>query len=456
MDAVSKRELFTKKDLNKLIRPLIIEQLLAITVGMIDTIMISSLGDAAVSGVSIVDMINVLMINIFAALATGGAVVCAHELGLARVSDGEPDYSGARRGAKHLLFCVTVLSAIVAVICYFFRMELLELVFHNREREVLDYAGIYFGISTLSYPFIAIYNGFAALFRTMGNSRVTMVASLAVNGANVLGNALFIYVFELGVAGAAWSTTISRMLGMLILGILIMNKERPIYLSFREGFKLDLTMIKRILHIGIPSGLENSVFRLGRILVLAMISVFGTEQLAASAVAGNLDSLGVVAGQGIGLAMVTVVGQCIGAGDFDAALRYEKKLLRMSYLYMAVTQGAIIVLLPLILSLYKTSSEALEIAKVLIILHNGVGIILWPSAFVIPHALRAAKDVRFTSAVSVVSMVVFRLLLAYIIGVRLEVGIVGVWIAMIIDWLLRAVMFTYRIKSGQWLRFVRE
>lgn len=450
------RELFTKKDLNKLIRPLVIEQLLAVSVGMFDTMMISSLGDTAVSGVSIVDMINVLMINIFASLATGGAVVCAHELGLARVADGVPDYSGARRGAKHLILCVGLVSVVVAALCHFFRAELLWLIFGHREREVLAHGAVYLGITSLSYPFIAIYNGFAALFRTMGNSKVTMITSFIVNAVNIGGNALFIYAFDFGVAGAAWSSNIARIVGMIILAVLITNKSRPIYISFKEKFRVDFGTVKRILKIGVPNGLENSVFRLGRILVISMITIFGTEQLAANAVAIHLDSLGCVAGNAIGLAMVTVVGQCIGAGDLDGALRYEKKLLRMSYIYMAVIQSAIIISLPLILSLYKASDEALSIARTLIILHNGFGIILWPSAFVIPNALRAAKDAHFSMIISVSSMIFFRLLLGYIIGVHLEVGIIGIWIAMIIDWLFRAVMFTYRIKSGQWLKFVRE
>lgn len=457
MDAACTREeLFTKKDLNKLIRPLVIEQLLAVSVGMFDTMMISSLGDAAVSGVSIVDMINVLMINIFAALATGGAVVCAHELGLARVASGEPDYSGARRGAKHLILCVALVSVVVAALCCIFRAELLWLIFGHRERAVLAHGAVYLGITSLSYPFIAIYNGFAALFRTMGNSRVTMITSFIVNAVNIGGNALFIYGFGFGVEGAAWSTNIARIIGIIILAVLITNKSRPIYISFREKFRVDFGIVRRILKIGVPNGLENSVFRLGRILVISMITVFGTEQLAANAVAIHLDSLGCVAGNAIGLAMVTVVGQCIGAGDFDGALRYEKKLLRMSYIYMAVIQSAIIISLPFILSLYKASSEALSIARTLIILHNGFGIILWPSAFVIPNALRAAKDARFSMIISVSSMIFFRLLLGYIIGVHFEVGIIGIWIAMIIDWLFRAVMFTHRIRSGRWLKHVRE
>ncbi len=448
--------LFSKSDLNRLIRPLIIEQLLAISVGMFDTMMISSLGDSAVSGVSLVDMINVLMINFFSALATGGAVICSHEIGLARVGEGQKDFSPARRSAKQLMAVLLVASCVAAAICYFLRGQILSLVFGNEQPEVLKYAKIYFGISAISYPFIAVYNGFAALFRTMGNSRVTMITSAAVNLVNVGGNALFIYVFDYGVAGAAWSTTFSRMLGMIILMVLIMNKERIIYIDFRERFKAELGTIKRILRIGVPSGLENSIFNLGRILTIRMMTVFGAHQLAANAIANNIDALSVVPASAVGLAMVTVVGQCIGAGDFDEALRYEKKLLKKSYLYNIIFSSALLAALPLILRLYSASDEALRIAVVLIFIHLGVGMLMWPSSFVTPNALRAAKDVRFTMVTAIFSMFTFRIALSYVLGVYLEMGIIGVWIAMIIDWAFRSVMFSIRIYSGRWLRNVRE
>lgn len=447
----TRRELFTRRDLNKLIRPLIVEQLLAISVGMFDTMMISSLGDDAVSGVSLVDMINVLMINIFAALATGGAVVCAHEVGLARVSEEKQDYVPARRAAKQLMVVLMVFSLVFAAVCYIFRAQILSAVFGDKEKAVIEHAVVYFGISTVSYPFIALYNGFAALFRTMGNSKITMLVSAVVNLVNVGGNALLIYVFDCGVAGAAWSTTVSRMLGMAILMVLIMNKKRTIYIDFLEKFRLDITIIKRILRIGVPSGLENSVFNLGRILTISMMTSFGAEQLAANAVANNLDSLACVPGQAVGLAMVTVVGQCIGAGDFDAALRYEKKLMKMSYIYMGILGIVLISSLPLTLGLYRASAEALRIAWILIMIHVGVGMMMWPMSFVTPHALRAAKDVRFTMLVSISSMFTFRLVLSYIIGVRCGLGIIGVWIAMLVDWMFRSVMFTWRVHSGRWL-----
>lgn len=452
--------MFSKKDLQKLIIPLIIEQLLGISVGMFDTIMISSLGESAVSGVSLVDMLNVLMINIFAALATGGAVICAYELGkikklMEQDTSVKNDFPGARSAAKQLLIVLLVASILVAGLALFFRVGLLRLCFGAIEDDVMANALSYFVISAISYPFIAIYNGLAALFRTMGNSKITMIASFFMNLLNICGNALFIYVFNWGVAGAAWSTTISRFLGMLLLFVIISNKNHEIYINLREKFRLDFHVMKKILGIGIPGSLENSVFQLGRILVISMIAGFGTAQVAANAVANNLDSLGCIPGQALGLAVVTVVGQCIGAGDYDSARQYEQKLLKFAYLSMAVVNILILVSLPLSLKLYNLTKETLELAAILVILHDGFAMIFWPTAFVLPNALRAAQDVRFTMVVSIFSMIAFRIFFSWVIGVRFGMGIIGVWIAMIIDWVFRGGLFIWRVRSGHWLMHVK-
>ena len=446
--------LFSNKDINRLILPLIVEQLLAISVGMFDTMMVSSLGESAVSGVSLVDMISKLMINIFAALATGGAVICAHEVGFAKTQNGKTDYSAARGAAKHLLIILTVASCLIALLCYFWRAPLLNLLFGKIETETMNSALTYLKIAAISYPFLALYNGFAALFRTMGNSRVTMVTSIIVNIVNLIGNALLIFVFDKGVAGAAWSTTVSRMLGMIILAVLIVNKKLDIHINFFERFKVKLSTVKRILGIGLPNGFENSVFSLGRILVISMISGFGEVQLAANSVANNLDQLGCIPGQAICLAMVTVVGQCIGAGDLGAADFYRKKLTRMSFCFMAIVEIAIILTLPLTLQLYDLTAETLKLAAVLILIHDGLGMALWTPSFVTPNALRAAKDVRYTMIVSISSMIGFRVLFSYIIGVVFELGIIGVWIAMVLDWIFRGMMFALRIHRKKWLSHI--
>ena len=448
--------MFTNKELKKLIVPLIIEQLLGISVGMFDTMMISSLGDSAVSGVSLVDMLNVLMINIFAALATGGAVICAHEIGRLkaereRTGEVSNDYPEARFHAVQLLWVLLFASILIAGLAIFFRVGLLRLCFGKIDADVMDFALTYFIISAISYPAIAIYNGLAALFRTMGNSNVTMVASLILNVLNIIGNAILIYGFNMGVAGAAWSSTFSRLFGMVMLLVLIRRKSGAIYIRFSEFCLPKLAPIKRILKIGIPGSLENSVFQLGRILVISMIAGFGTVQVAANAVANNLDSFGVIPGQALGLATITVVGQAIGAGNFEEARKYEQKLLKISFISMAILNILILTTLPLTLKLYSISPEALKLASTLIILHDGFAIIFWPPSFVLPNALRAAQDVKFTMFISIFSMIVFRIFFTWVIGVKLGFGIIGVWIAMIFDWIFRGISFITRIRTGRWL-----
>ncbi len=446
--------IFTRKDLQKLIIPLIVEQLLGISVGMFDTIMISSLGEAAVSGVSLVDMLNVLMINIFSAFATGGAVICAHEIGhvKAMTQDGERrEYKRVRFAAKHLLIVLLITSVFAAILSYFLRFQLLKLTFGGIEDDVMQNALIYFMISAVSYPFIALYNGFAALFRTMGNSKITMIASVIVNILNVVGNALLIFVFKQGVAGAAWATVFARAVGMLVLFALIANKKNELYIDIREQFRLEMSTIRRILRIGIPGCFENSVFQLGRIMVISMIAGFGTVQVAANAVANNLDGLGCIPGQAMSLAMITVVGQCIGAGDYKAANQYRKKLMKYSFVSLALVNTVIIATLPLTLKLYNLNAETIALATKLIIIHDGLGILLWSPSFVQPNALRAAQDVRFTMVISIFSMLIFRVFFTWIIGEQMGMGILGVWIAMVLDWIFRGATFAWRIHSGRWL-----
>ena len=233
--------------------------------------------------------------------------------------------------------------------------------------------------------------------------------------------------------------------------VLLLNQKLDVHI-LRDGWKPDKILIKKILYIGIPSSLENSLFQLGRVLVVSIITYFGTVQIAANAIANNLDSMGILPGQAISLAMITVVGQCVGAGDFDQAKKYAKKLLKISYILMAGTIGILFLLMPMILAAYGQSQEVVKLARTLVMIHNGAGIILWPVAFVLPNALRAANDVRFTMAVSIFSMVSFRILFSYILGYRMGMGAIGVWIAMIIDWIFRTTLFLVRFSGEKWKR----
>lgn len=434
--------MFTNRQLRRLIIPLIMEQFLAITVGMADTMMVSRVGEAAVSGVSLVDMINVLLINIFAALATGGAVITSQYIGKRR-------QDLACRSVNQLYLVSAAVSTVIMLLAVFLRNGILQLLFGRIEADVMKNALTYLILSALSYPFLALYNSGAAIFRSMGNSRVTMYISILMNLVNIVGNALLIFVFHMGVAGAAISSLVSRMLACAVVTALLMDQKQELHLLPHQ-FRPDFGLIKKILYIGIPSSLENSLFQLGRVLVVSIITYFGTVQIAANAIANNLDSMGILPGQAVGLAMITVVGQCVGAGDFRQAKQYAVKLLKITYVIMAAMIAGIFLLLPLILQIYNVSSEAMRLAGKLVWIHNGCAFLIWPLAFVLPNALRAASDVRYTMAISIFSMFTFRILFSYILGYRLGMGAVGVWIAMVMDWIFRASLFLFRFLGTKW------
>lgn len=437
--------MFHKQALKKLIIPLIIEQFLAVMVGMADIMMVSSAGEAAVSSVALVDLINSLILNIFAALATGGAVVASQAIGAKH-------QERAAHVANQLIYIVLAIALAIMGLVLLLKGPLLRLLFGQVEPDVMAGSLVYFTISAYSYPFIAVYSGGAALFRSMGNSRVTMYISLLMNGVNIAGNAIFVYGFGMGVAGVAWPSLISRALAAVIILCLLRDKRRIIYIRNLLSFRLDFPLMRSILRIGIPSSLENSVFQLGRVLLVSLISTFGTVQIAANAVANNLDSLGCIPGQAVSLAVITVVGQCIGAGDRRQATGYAKKLVGIAYLAMIALNTVILLTLPWTLKMYNVSAETLQLSTWLVFIHDGFAMLLWPVAFVLPGALRAAGDVRFTMVVSVFSMWAFRILFSWILGSMLGWGAIGVWVAMLLDWVFRAAFFLWRFFSGRWLR----
>lgn len=434
--------LFSGKDLRKLIIPLIFEQALAITVGMADTMMISSVGEAAVSGVSLVDMINILMFNIMAALATGGAVVTSQFLGAKRKED-------ARKSAKQLLYTVIFSGAVIGAVVILARKPLLRLFFGKIEADVMENALIYLTISALSFPFLAVYNACAALFRSMGNSRITLKVSILINLINVAGNAVCIFGLHMGAAGVAIPSLISRAAGSIILYFLLRNPSLELCF-LKEPFRPDFVVIRRILSIGVPSGVENGIFQLGRVLVVSIISGFGTTQIAANGVANNLDSVGVLIGGAVNLAMITVIGQCVGAKDERQIRIYTKKLMLATYISTILFNAILFFNLDRILALYGLSRETTQLARTLICIHNGCACLLWPMSFTFPNMLRACNDVRYTMVVSIASMFLFRIGFSYLIGVSLGYGAVGVWIAMVLDWICRSVCFLARYLGGKW------
>lgn len=435
--------LFDNKSLTALIVPLIIEQLLAVLVGMADSIMVANVGEAAVSGVSLVDNIMVLLINIFAALATGGAVIAGQYLGRKKEEK-------ACQSATQLVWFITICSVIITLIIYIAKDFILHGVFGKIDADVMDYANTYLLIVTASIPFIALYNGAAAVFRAMGNSKVSMKVSVIMNLINVSGNAILIYGFHCGTEGVAIPTLISRIVAAAMLLYLLCDQSRLLHIEKSLHYRFDFKMIKRILSIGIPNGLENSMFQLGKILVLSLVSTFGTYAIAANAVSNAVAQFQILPGMAMSLAITTVISRCIGAGDYEQVKYYTKKLMTITYLCMAATILMIFLALPFIVKIYHLSPVTARETEQILNFHGVCAVLIWPISFSLPSMFRAAGDVRYSMCTSIFSMWVFRIIFSYILGRYFGLGVFGIWVAMVIDWCFRSILFVYRYFSGKW------
>ena len=435
--------LFSNRELANLIGPLVIEQLLAVFVGMADSIMVANVGEAAVSGVSLVDNIMILIINIFAALATGGAVVAGQYLG-------RKDEKSACKAATQLVWFVSLSAVAIMILVYFGKDIILNQVFGHITAEVKGHADIYLLIVTASIPFIALYNGGAAIFRAMGNSQVSMRVSLLMNAINVTGNAILVFGLRIGTAGVAIPTLISRMVAAIVITVLLCNQTRILHIERTLKFRFDGRMIRKILAIGVPNGLENSMFQLGKILVLSLVSTFGTYAIAANAVSNAIALFQILPGMAISLAITTVISQCVGANDYEQVHYYLKKLLVIIYVAMAGTVALIFLALPLILKAYNLSDQTAAAATNIIHFHGISAMIIWPLSFALPAAYRAAGDAKACMYTSIVSMWIFRIGFSYLVGKYMGLGVFGVWVAMVIDWVVRAICFVIRYFNGKW------
>ncbi len=442
-DYIMENMLFSKQDLKKLIIPLVLEQTLAISIGLFDTLMVSSCGEAAVSGVSLVDSISILLLQVMAALATGGAVVCSQYLGKGR--EGE-----AKRSAGQLMFVMILTSLVIMAIALLSYRFLLRWIFGTIEADVMRNAEIYFVISAVSYPFLGIYNAGAALFRSIGNSKISMYTSLVMNLINISGNALFIFAFHWGVTGAAVATLIARVAAAVYIGVLLCKKDHPLCVATRDSLHPNAIIIGKILKIGIPSGIENGMFQVGKLLVSSITATFGTAAIAANAVGSSIAGVFNIPGSAIGLSMVTVIGRCIGAGEKEQARYYGKNLMKLAYIGMISAQVLLLVILQPLLHCFALSKEAIAIGRQLLTTFAIFSALIWPLSFTMPNLLRAAGDAKYTMEVSVFSMWVFRVLSSYFFAGTLKLGVLGVWIAMYVDWGFRSVMFTLRYRSGKW------
>lgn len=449
----SPKPLFTRRQLRQLMVPLIIEQLLLMTVGMADTMMVTTAGESVVSGVSLVDNINILIINIFTALSTGGAVVVSQYLGRR-----EPEK--ARSAAKQLLYASVLVGLVLMAAALLLRERILRLIFGELSADIMAPALDYFLLTAAAYPFIAVYNAGAALFRAMGNSRVSMVNSLIVNVINITVNAVLIFGFQMGAAGAGIGTLVSRMAAAVIICVMIVRPDQAVYVEklFHPEFRWP--MVRSILSIGVPNGIENGMFQIGKLLVLSLVTSFDVgadlalmgSAVAANAIANSIASVINVPGQAAGLCMITVVGRCMGAGDHVQAVGYTKKLLLFNYAVMGFLDVVIFFTVPYLVPLFNLTPATARLTVEVLRWNAVFNALIWPISFALPNALRAAGDARFTMLVSMVSMWVCRIGMSYLLGAPwgLNLGLLGVWQGMFCDWITRSIAFAVRFARGKW------
>lgn len=442
--ALPQQRLFSNKRLVMLIAPLILEQSLGFLVGMVDGVIVSSVSEAAMSGVSLVANIAGVILTLFTAMTSGGAVVTSQFLGARKKES-------ARHSAGQLVTLSTGVAVALMIICLLFSKGMLRACFGNVEQDVMDAAVEYFRYSAYSYPFIAIYNAFVAILRANGDSKTSFFVSMLKNVINLIGNMICIYGLGMGVEGVAIPTLLARVIGAVVIMLIAMNKRQPLRPKVADFIRIDGKLIKRILRIGMPSALENSLFQLGRVVTLGMITAFGTYQIAANSTASSLVNIVLTSISAFRIASLTVIGQCVGARDMAQIKENFRKLIGWSYLVHGVIAAAFIVFRHPIISVYRNlSPETVELTAELMCIHLFSAILLYPLAFFINGPLRATNDSSFPMWISIFSMGVFRLGLAQILCVKLGWGAAGVWWAMVADWVFRSVCFTARWCSGAW------
>ena len=438
------QHMFSNRDLKKLLIPLAIDQLLNTMMGTVGTLVVSNLGSAAISAVSLVDSINILIVQAFYALAAGGTVICSHYLGCS-------DRMHAKKAAKQLIFITFALSVIMAALCIAFNGLLLRLIFGEVEQQVMDYAQQYFLISAISYPFIALYDDGASIFRAQENSRLPMQISLYSNLINLALNFLFVWGLHLGVMGSALATLAARVFSTVFVLVKLRSPRWAISLEHYLNIRPDWGQIKKILYLGIPSGIENSMFQFGKLALQSTVSMMGTAAIAAQGMTNTLENLNGILAIGIGIGSMTVVGECLGAGRKDEAVYYIRKLSWIAEAVLAASCLAIFILVHPITYFGGMEPESAKMCIFMVTCITIVKPLVWTLSFIPAYGLRAAGDVKFTMIVSAASMWLCRVSLAIFLARVMGFGPIAVWIGMFADWTVRAVIFFLRFRSRKWL-----
>ncbi len=435
--------MFSGRDLRKLLIPLIIEQVFTALMGTADTMMVARVGSAAVSGISLVDSINTLVLYLLSALATGGTIICSQYIG-------RRDRAEAGCAAHQVILATLMLALAMMAFCLALRTPLLRLIYGSVEADVMASAQVYFLVTAISYPFIALFSTYAALYRAAGNSRVSMLVSGGCNLVNIGGNALLIFGLGLGVLGAALATLTSRVLSAVIMMLIQHRPNQPLDFGPITGIKPDFAVIRRVLSVGLPSGVENSMFQLGKLVVQSTVSTLGTVAIAANSIVYVLEAFSSMPSMAIGLGLVTVAGQCIGAGELEQAKYYIKRLTALSAVTLLGMNWLVMALTPGVTVLAGLEPQEAEMTIHVMLIISIVKPFLWPLAFTPANGMRAAGDVRYNMCVTTISMWGLRVMLATVLCRCLGFGLTGIWIGYFADWSLRSVLFAGRFVRGKW------
>lgn len=438
--------MFSNKDLRNLIFPLFVEQFLLMFVGIADTFVVSFSSEADVSGVSLVTSFNTVLIFIFTALAAGGAVVISQYIGSQKEKT-------ASESSSQLLMISTVFSVVLSVLIVVFREPLLRLLFGKIEADVMHACDGYLLITTFSLPALAIYDAGAALCRSIGKTNVTMYISVVANVINVIGNCIGVLVLHLGAVGVAYPSLISRILSAVAVTVFCMQKKNGVYYRIADIFRWDGKLLKKIMGIAIPNGVENGVHQLAKVALSSMVALFGTYQIAANGVAQSIWSLASIMGLAMAPVYTTVIGQCMGARDIDSANYYFKKLDRITLALSILWNAFVFAITPLIVRYSAISDKTKSLVIILVLINNIFNALAYPFAGALGNGLRAAGDVKFTMIVSITLTIAARLFFSAVFGLWLGWGVIGVAFGMSIDLVFRGAIFIWRYQSQAWTKF---
>ena len=434
--------MFSDKQLKDMILPLLMKQFLLMLVGLADTMVVSYAGEAAVSGVSLVNSFNTIFLNLFTALASGGAVVVSQYIG-------RRDIKMASESSSQLLMAATVFAVVISIPVLIWKVPLLRVLFGKVEPDVMEACKTYLRISVYSFPALGIYNAGTALYRSIGKTSVTMKISIVSNLINVAGNLIGVFVFHAGVAGVAYPSLIARTFSAVVITVLCFREKEVRYVG-RWIFQWNSDLLKRMLSIAIPNGVESGIFQFVKVALSSVVALFGTYQIAANGISQSIWSVAALISVTMGPVFITVIGQCMGAGDIKQAEYYFRKLTKLTVCISVAWNTLIFLITPLLIKIFAVSRQTGQMILYLVLIHNIANAVVFPFADPLGKGLRAAGDAMFTMGISLFTTIGVRLILSILLGIVLDLGVIGIALAMCLDWTVRGVIFWIRFRQGKW------